>query len=107
MKHALPKRLTSKPSALILAALADLEQVENDPRYEVEMGTWHDPNGKCAVCLAGSVMAFGLGASPNQRHGPGEFDSATAGWPVPPYDDRAGFFNALADLAGILAAEGL
>jgi hypothetical protein len=140
MKHALPERLTSTPSALILAALADLEQVENDPRYRVDMGTWHSPNGTCAVCFAGSVIAFGLGAQPDEFVDPDDLDEPTSSalyaldafrsgfvqdgldgmdlshfdwpddeqWSVPIHSrDRDGFFNAMSDLAGILAAEGL
>lgn len=55
-------KLPDKPSKLLMMALADLEKVEADPRYEVDMNTWHEPNGKCRVCLAGSVMACTLGA---------------------------------------------
>lgn len=58
-------KLPEKPSDLITLALDDLEKVEADPLYSVEMGTWHEPNsggwhGKppvCEVCFAGAVMA--------------------------------------------------
>jgi hypothetical protein len=50
--------LPNKPSELLALALADLEQVENDPNYRVTMGLWHQPDGcVCCVCLAGSVLA--------------------------------------------------
>lgn len=45
------------PSKLILLALRDLERAEADPQYVVGMGKWHESNGHCSVCLAGSVMA--------------------------------------------------
>lgn len=55
--------LPTKPSALIRTALADLAKCEADPRYSIDMGKWHVPNGShCAVCLAGAVMAQSLGA---------------------------------------------
>lgn len=51
-----------KLSAAIRLALHDLEIVEKDPRYSVDMNTWHSgsrysSDGKCHVCFAGSVMA--------------------------------------------------
>lgn len=57
--------LPDKPSELIRLALADLEKIEADPRYEVDMSTWHKPEftfdgqmrSVCAVCFAGAVMA--------------------------------------------------
>jgi hypothetical protein len=56
------KSLPRTPSALIELALADLEKAENSDRYVVDMTTWHDGDRYgCAVCLAGSVMAFSLG----------------------------------------------
>lgn len=55
MKNA---RLPRKPSSLILLALSDLEKVEKDKRYEVNMNNWHFPgDNKCHVCLAGAVLA--------------------------------------------------
>ena len=58
MKRALPDR----PSELIDIALEDLEAVEKDPKYRVNMSAWHRPDpfsgdGMCVVCLAGAVMA--------------------------------------------------
>ena len=53
-------KLPDRPSLLIAVALDDLELVMQDPRYIVDMGDWHNPNGEdsiCAVCLAGAVMA--------------------------------------------------
>src|SRR5687767_4349571 len=71
------KRLPDKPSDLILLALHDLEAVEKDERYRVNMYAWHDPNGRCSVCLAGAVMAGTLGASPNVHRAPFMFDDDT------------------------------
>ncbi len=50
--------LPSKPSELINLALNDLEAVEVDSRYRVNMNNWHLPIEEiCEVCLAGSVIA--------------------------------------------------
>lgn len=54
------EKLPNKLSELIRVALADLELVEGDPRYQVHMQRWHRPmfsKNICQVCLAGSVMA--------------------------------------------------
>lgn len=68
-------KLPDKPSELIRLALKDLELVEKDDHYVVDMDTWHEYirfKSKCSVCLAGSVMAKSLDASPylslNMRH---------------------------------------
>ena len=78
--HRASCRLPKKPSALILLALGDLAKAERSAQYRIDMGSWHvgidaepasyDPetckaekSGEascCAVCLAGSVMAFSL-----------------------------------------------
>lgn len=48
---------------LMDVALKDLESVEQDPRYMVHMGIWHEKfDGKCAVCFAGAVIARTLDA---------------------------------------------
>jgi hypothetical protein len=53
-KVAPPKKL----SAAILMALKDLEAVERDPRYKVNMHMWHGPHMfKCNVCFGGAVLA--------------------------------------------------
>ncbi len=60
--------LPNKPSQLIKLALTDLETVEKNPRYEIDMERWHEPwiermdsDGHreyiCHVCLAGAVLA--------------------------------------------------
>lgn len=55
-----------KLSELLRLAVKDAQKAENDPRYRLKMDVWHSPNGTCAVCLAGSVMAFTLGANPKK-----------------------------------------
>ncbi|MCZ6897657.1 MAG: hypothetical protein O7D95_02960 [Betaproteobacteria bacterium] len=51
-----------KLSQWVELALDDLKKVERSPKYSIDMGTWHEPNGTCAVCMAGSIMAKTLGA---------------------------------------------
>lgn len=49
-----------KLSDLMEVAIKDLRLVERQKKtYRIWMGDWHEPksDGKCAVCLAGSVMA--------------------------------------------------
>jgi hypothetical protein len=55
--------LPDKASDLIEVALTELERVEADERYRVDMGLWHKPipytdqNIICLVCFAGAVMS--------------------------------------------------
>ena len=77
-------RLPDKPSELIRLALADLEKVERDPRYKINMGSWHNviespSTGRpvCAVCLAGAVMAGALEESVHRSVRPWEYDRDT------------------------------
>lgn len=65
--------LPDKPSDLIRLALSDLARCERSPKYEIDMGDWHRPNGKCLVCLAGSVMAKTLEAPMHKRWWPKDF----------------------------------
>lgn len=60
------KKLSDSPGRLILQALKDLETCENMPdKYVIDMAEWHLPyNGKCYVCLAGSVMSMSLDVDP-------------------------------------------
>lgn len=65
------KRLPNKPSELLKLALSDMELVEQDPRYKIDMGFWHMPiKNKCVVCLAGSVMAKTLKIPPKKEKEP-------------------------------------
>ncbi len=76
-------KTASKPSQLIELALNDLEAVERDSGYVIEMERlWHHPrhDGACAVCLAGGIMAMRFGARPDEDSSPMEFfeDGRTA-----------------------------
>lgn len=53
-------KLPGQPSALLRLALHDLEKIENDQDYTVNMINWHIYRlslDRCEVCLAGAVMA--------------------------------------------------
>lgn len=71
------RELPDKLSALILVALEDLEKAEASSRYNISMAIWHLPkqDRPCGVCLAGSVMAFSLGADPNEPCTPSDYSS--------------------------------
>lgn len=72
------KRLPDKLSKLILLALADLEMVEKNPLYRIEMTKWHQSNGDlCKVCFAGAVMARSLKCSPQESFNETDFDIDT------------------------------
>lgn len=52
--------LPNKASELLRLAINDLELIEKDERYSIDMNTWHiynNEDNKCAVCLAGSIIA--------------------------------------------------
>ena len=74
-------RLPDKPSELIRVALADLAKCQADERYEINMEEWHRPqsrsNGyefKCLICFAGAAMSQSLGAAPDIKAWPEDFD---------------------------------
>lgn len=56
---------------LLALALDDFEKVLGDRRYAVDMGAWHEraAGDRCAVCLAGSVIAQSLGVGTNTKLG--------------------------------------
>lgn len=70
-----------KPSKLITIALADMTKVEEADDMVVDMDDWLVPasmNGSfdtCAVCLAGGVMIYSLGASKKRFIGVGGYES--------------------------------
>lgn len=69
-------KLPGQPSKLIDLAIKDFESVlKNSRHYEIDFSKWHYPNfdGKCAVCLAGSVMAETLKADILEKLRPGDF----------------------------------
>lgn len=52
-------KLPDKLSELIRVALDDLEQVEHDPNYRVDMNDWiryNKTDDVCEVCFAGATM---------------------------------------------------
>lgn len=63
MNETTEKLLPEKLSDCIDVALADLEKVEADEWYVVDMNAWHEPlcdakNMKCSVCFAGAVISM-------------------------------------------------
>lgn len=76
-------KLPNKPSALIMLALKDLINVEQNKKYEIDMRTWHEPEiigdktTKCAVCFAGGVMAMTLKIASKVKMAPNDFDVDT------------------------------
>lgn len=51
--------LPNKPSALLSMAMKDLERVERDGRYVIDMQKWHMPRADgslCSICMAGAVL---------------------------------------------------
>jgi hypothetical protein len=72
--------IPDKPSQAILAALRDLEAAEKTSGYVVDMHSWFNidsEENKCAVCLAGAVIARAGQAWRNIR--PEDFDKKTEG----------------------------
>ena len=68
------QELPDKPSQLIYMALGDLEKVENDDRYTVDMVKYHvAEDDTCYVCLAGAVMAKRLPTHPTVSISPSLF----------------------------------
>ena len=76
------KKLPNKPSKLLKRALKDLEAVEVDDNYVIDMAIYHQtPRGsdECHVCLAGSAMAKSLKAEPNAERVPNNYDDKVKG----------------------------
>lgn len=76
--------LPKVPSALIRLAINDLEKIETDPAYAVDMSYWHVPHidtekrrNICHVCLAGSVMANSLKCDATKEVSPSSIDPET------------------------------
>lgn len=65
-----------KPSDFFKQVLADFEVTRNDPRYEINMGFWHNATitTKCIVCLAGAFMAQSLKVPIDKNVWPHMFD---------------------------------
>ena len=62
---------------LLDLAMSDLEKVEKDSRYEVNMNSWHWKDQKCFVCLAGCVIAKTLNGDINDHLAPSSFSKDT------------------------------
>lgn len=74
------KLLPDNRSELLHLAVVDFTSVTKDSRYVVDMGNWHRPipqSDRCAVCLAGAVIAKTLGADAHTIVSPNKFDSDT------------------------------
>ena len=67
------KTLPNKPSDLAELALRDMRRAIRSPLYHINMALFHVPNDTCAVCAAGSVMAFTLGVPHNEDRTAGSF----------------------------------
>jgi len=70
------KELPNKPSKLLTLALTDMGKARRSKKYILEMSLWHSPEyvrENCEVCMAGTVMAFSLGADPERSYGCNSF----------------------------------
>ena len=96
------------PSRVIEMALEDLEAVEDNPKYQINMLFWHDPmdEGECAVCFAGGVMAMRLGL-PSDKAYCEQFDAATECRLLALNDFRCGEIYLGLELMGVAAAVSL
>ena len=53
-----------KPSQLVRTALSDLNLVEKDPKFGIDMDFWAERRGEtCFVCFAGGMLAHSGGAN--------------------------------------------
>lgn len=75
-KATLPKHISDG----ILLAIEDLKKAEKSKQYSIDMSLWHRPRPRdstCAVCFAGSVMAFSLGVEADEETYPWDFSEPT------------------------------
>jgi hypothetical protein len=68
----------NKPWQLIRDAIHDLTLQERCKSVRIDMGEWHKANGKCAQCLAGSVMSRRLGADTETLYVPSDFPACAS-----------------------------
>lgn len=70
-----------KASQAIRMAMNDLAKAEASPHYRVSMASWHlgFKENKCAVCLAGSIIAFSMNASRHNSFSPHFFNDEWKG----------------------------
>jgi hypothetical protein len=80
------EKLPDRPSALVRAALADIEECERDQRYSIESidefweRQWHrlsKDRATCNVCAAGAVMAKSLYVNWGETCTPDDFEQDT------------------------------
>lgn len=81
MRHgetsSMTKTLPNKPSDLAELVLRDMRKAIRSPLYHIDMSVFHVPNKTCAVCAAGSVMAFTLNGPHDEHQLPGNFPEPT------------------------------
>lgn len=68
---------------LIEVAVKDMRMVKASPDHTLDVSVWHAPphpevKGRCAVCVAGAIMAGTLGTPPTASVAPDSFDEDTA-----------------------------
>ena len=101
-------KLPDKLSDLMVLALKDLAKCErNKKKFKIKMGTWFTPNGKCAVCFAGSVMAQSCGVGSKREVFPGDFDVDTNNKLIALDAVRAGYVGSALDDLGRSLPPGL
>ena len=69
------KTLPNNLIDLLKIAVKDLKKCKADPKYNIEMGLWHEPerNGKCSVCIAGAIIAKTLKTNIAEEKSPHQF----------------------------------
>lgn len=73
-KYKFKRPLPNSIPGLIEASVADARKIQKNPRYKLDMGSWHEANGKCAVCMAGAVIACRTNAKPKETVFPSTFN---------------------------------
>jgi hypothetical protein len=74
------KGFITNPIMLLDEVIKDTQLVKGSEYHVLDVDFWHSSNqrkGKCAVCNAGAIMAFGLGASSDDTLDPDWYDDAT------------------------------
>jgi hypothetical protein len=101
--------LPNKLSALLRLAVADAQKCEAMPDvYTLDMLVWHAPkNDRCAVCMAGAVIAQTLGVRPDQEREPGlDFEDHTENALDAINSMRGGYFRIAAEVLSVDMANG-
>jgi hypothetical protein len=74
------KGFITNPIMLLDEVIKDTQLVKGSEYHVLDVDFWHSSNqrkGKCAVCNAGAIMAFGLGASSDDNLDPDWYDDET------------------------------